>query len=86
MLFLICKRNYPNTYVAAADGVSAEIEVLKWWEKQEEKLPHWAPTCQQILLRQPSSAAVERVFSLLLQQPAESSIIRLALMLQYNKK
>ena len=50
-------------YLAAAEGVAPDIDVLKWWEKQEEKLPHWAATCRQVLLGQPSSAAVERVFS-----------------------
>lgn len=29
-------------YLAAAEGVSTDTDVLKWWEKQEDKLPHWA--------------------------------------------
>jgi len=49
-------------YLDAAEGVSAETELLKWSKKQE-KLPHWSAACQQVLLCQPSSAAVERVFS-----------------------
>ena len=44
----------------AAEGVSPNIEVLEWWDKQEE-LSHWAAACQQVLLCQPSSAAVESV-------------------------
>ena len=79
-------------YLAAAEGVSPEIEVLKWWEKQEKKLPHWSAACQQVLLCQPSSAAVERVFSSLKnsfgdqQSRALEDYIELALMLQHNKR
>ena len=53
------------TYLAAAaaEGVSPGLEQLKWWKKHETTLPFWAAACQQVLLCQPSSAAVERVFS-----------------------
>ena len=79
-------------YLAAAEGVSADIEVLQWWEKQEEKLPHWSAACQQVLLCQPSSAAVERVFSALKnsfgdqQGRALEDYVELSLMLQHNKR
>ena len=59
-----------------------------------EELPHWsaAAACQQVLLCQPSSAAVERVFSSLKnsfgdqQSRALEDYIELALMLQHNKR
>ena len=79
-------------YLAAAEGVSAEVEVLKWWEKHEDKLPHWSAACQQVLLCQPSSAAVERVFSFLnssfsdQQSRALEDYVELSLMLQCNKR
>ena len=79
-------------YLAAAEGVSAETELLKWWKKQEEKLPHWSAACRQVLLCQPSSAAVERVFSSLKnsfsdqQSRALEDYVELALMLQHNKR
>ena len=40
-------------YLAAAEGVSPNIKVLEWWDKQEE-LPHWTAACQQVLLCQPA--------------------------------
>ena len=42
-----------------------QTKVLEWWKSNESKLPHWAEACKCALLVQPSSAAVERVFSLL---------------------
>ena len=85
------QRELPQ-YLAAAEGVSAEVEVLKWWEKHEDKLPHWSAACQQVLLCQPSSAAVERVFSFLKnsfsdqQSRALEDYVELSLMLQLNKR
>lgn len=79
-------------YLAAAEGVSIDIETLKWWARQEEKLPNWAAACRQVLLCQPSSAAVERVFSTLQnsfgdqQSRALEDYVELALMLQHNRK
>ena len=48
-------------YLAAAEGVSPQTS--KYWNGEE--LPHWAAACQQVLLCQPSSAAVKRVISVL---------------------
>lgn len=85
------QRELPQ-YLAAAEGVSAEVEVLKWWEKHEDKLPHWSAACQQVLLCQPSSAAVERVFSFLKnsfsdqQSRALEDYVELSLMLQLNRR
>ena len=70
----------------------ADSEVLEWWHRNEMKLPNWANACKQALLIQPSSAAVERVFSLLqnsFQKQKESAMedyIESSLMLQYNKR
>ena len=55
------QRELLPAYLVAAEGVSTNIKVLEWWDKQEE-LPHWAAACQQVLLCQPSSAAVESIF------------------------
>ena len=43
-----------------ADGV-AKVDLLDWWIK----LPSWAAAYKKVILCQPSSAAVERVFSIL---------------------
>ena len=52
-------------YLAAVDGISSDVKPLEWWEHNENKLPHWSKVCKQLLLCQPSSAASERVFSIL---------------------
>ena len=78
-------------YLATAEGVS-NIELQEWWKRAEEKLPHWAAECRQVFLCQPSSAAVERVFSTLNncfgddQSRALEDYIELSLMLQHNKR
>ena len=68
------------------------VELLEWWKKHEERLPYWPAACQQVLLCQPSSTVVERVFSLLKnsfdeqQSSALEDYIDLTLILQRNKQ
>ncbi len=56
----------------------------------ETELPLWFSSCKSVLLIQPSSAAAERVFSLLAnyfnerQTSALEDYIQTSLMLQYN--
>ena len=70
----------------------ADSEVLEWGHRNETKLPNCANACKQVLLDQPSSAAVERVLSLLQnsfqkqQESAMEDYIESSLMLQYNKR
>ena len=50
------------------DGLKAELKAelkVDWWCGHEEQLPRWAFAVKQVLLVQPSSATVERVFSTL---------------------
>ncbi len=76
--------------MAKADGVSPTIDKLEWWKKHSNELPHWSAACKLVLLVQPSSAAAERVFSLLSNSFGEqqtSSLeetIEASIMLQYN--
>ena len=53
------------SYIAKSDGVSTEFDKLAWWESHQHELPNWSKACKTALLIQPSSAAAERVFSLL---------------------
>lgn len=85
------KRELP-TYLAKVDGVvgvSSEVGI-EWWKKYADELPHWSAAFQLILLVQPSSAAAERVFSLLTnsfsekQTSALEDCIEASIMLQYN--
>ena len=79
-------------YKAAAEDVSREIDTTKWWKDHQNELPAWAEACKLVLLVQPSSAAAERVFSLLensfsqRQNSALEDCISLSVMLQYNHK
>ena len=53
-------------YLAMAEDVSPSIDKNDWWMKHEtSELFHWSKACKIVLLVQPSSAATERVFSLL---------------------
>ena len=59
------KSELPSYLVKAAD-IDAEIDPLVWWKAHSADLPHWSTDASaNILLVQPSSAAAERVFSLL---------------------
>lgn len=77
------------TYLATAEDTADDVDTLAWWEQHTEKIPSWAKACQKILLCQPSSASVERVFSLLKQfndqqQSALEDYVETAIMIQYN--
>ena len=80
------------SYVAKADGVNPNFCCLRWWKNNCTSLPHWSALARQILLVQPSSAAAERVFSLLAnsfgdqQLNALQDYIETSIMLQYNKR
>ncbi len=79
-------------YKAAVEDVSQDIDTTKWWKDHGSELPAWAEACKLVLLVQHSSAAAERVFSLLQnsfserQNSALEDYISLSVMLQYNYK
>ena len=81
-----------TVYLAKADGVDAGTNCLKWWGECEPTLPNWAAAAKKVLVVQPSSAAAERVFSLLKssfgcqQDSSLKDYIESPLMLQYNKR
>ena len=77
------------TYLAATEDVSPEIDPIAWWKRHATELPKWAEAFRSVLLIQPSSAAVERVFSILQniitqQQSSLEDYVELSVMLQYN--
>ena len=65
---------------------------LEWWKSNASALPCWSQAAQKIVLVQPSSAAAERVFSLLKssfgdqQDNSLKDYVKSSLMLQYNKR
>ena len=78
-------------YIAKSDGVSTEFDKLAWWKIHQHELPNWSKACKTALLIQPSSAAAERVFSLLNnsfkdnQARALEDYIETSVILQYNR-
>ena len=80
------------TYLAKAADVSPSFSPLEWWKANATELPCWSAAARKVLLVQPSSAASERVFSLLKssfgdqQDSTLQDYIEASLMLQYNKQ
>ena len=77
-------------YVAAAQDVviSSEEKKVEWWKHHTEQLPNWSSAVKKVLLVQPSSAAAERVFSILkasFNDPL-ADYLQASAMLQYNKR
>ena len=82
------------TYLAKASVVASSdrsIDSLEWWKNNGTKLPYWSQAAQWIFLVQPSSAAAERVFSILnrfsdAQTNSLEDYVESTVMLQYNKR
>ena len=78
------------TYIAKADGISSDLSALEWWKLNSMDLPSWSHGVKKVLAIQPSSAAAERVFSLLntgfgdLQDNALRDYIEASVMLRFN--
>ena len=79
------------TYLAAVEDISLDYNPLEFWKRHKETLPSWTAALCKIILVQPSSAASERVFSILKQSFGEQQTtclqdyIEASLMPQYNK-
>ena len=80
------------TYLARAADTDENFDILEWWKRNSSHLPYWSAAAKRIFLVQPSSAASERVFSLLKnsfgdqQDNALQDYVEASLMLQYNKR
>ena len=80
-------------YLAAVDGIVdlSEQQKLAWWAARRHTLPHWASLVRKLLLIQPSSAASERVFSLLstLSSQQDNALedyhVEASVMIRYNE-
>ena len=78
------------SYLAAADGTPRDVNPLEWWEHNKGTLPKWSQGFSKIALIQPSSASVERVFSVLkkhftqYQHSALQDYVEVSVMLEYN--
>jgi len=87
------KKELPS-YLAKvrSTGDDSDIDCLKWWKSHESTLPVWSDATKRVLVVQPSSAAVERVFSILntafgnYQQNSLQDYIEVSTMLKYNSR
>ena len=52
-------------YIAASEDIDPSYDPLQFWKQHKQSLPAWSQAARQITLIQPSSAALERIFSLL---------------------
>ena len=83
------KQEFP-AYIAKAANVEALVDPLPLWKKYKTDLPNWSVAACKVVLVQPSSAAAERVFSILStsfgpqQDLALQDYIECSTMLQYN--
>ena len=83
--YLAIVGNIPNDFDALA-------KTWRWWRNNAAEIPSWASAVKKITLVQTSSAAAERVFSLLVtmfgdkQQDALEDYIEAALMLRVNNR
>jgi len=76
-------------YIAKASDVDSSVDILEWWKSASVELTHWPNAAQKVLSIQPSSAAAERVFSILsrftnTQMNSLEDYVECTIMLQYN--
>ena len=80
------------TYLSKVADLDDAYNPLEWWKINTSVLPHWSQAAKKVFLVQPSSAAAERVFSLLkssFNEQQDNSLkdyVKSSLMLQYNNR
>ena len=93
------KRELP-AYLAACAGFTVDHDdvkafsdkVFKWWQNHHSEFPTWAKAARMVFSFTPSSAASERVFSLLKQLFGDQQLSSLmdyiqgSIMLNYNDR
>ena len=85
------KEEFPF-YLAASEDTDPSYDPLQFWKHHEQSLPAWSQAARHITLVQPSSAASERVFSLLRnsfgerQNSSLQDYIKASIMMQYNNR
>ena len=85
------KSELPN-YIAACEDVDPSHDILTFWKNRARSLPHWSTAASKVAVVQPSSAAAERVFSILKRSFSDTQygslqdLIETSVMLQYNDR
>ena len=78
----------PN-YLAPAEDVGEEVDSLQWRTTHRQELPVWVSVFEKLILVQPSSAATERVFSLLnalFHDQQDNALKEASAMVQYDQE
>ena len=90
--FILKLKSELPTYLSKCADTERDYCVLQWWKQNSLELPYWAEAARKALLVQPSSAASERVFSMLKatfneqQDTTLQDYLEASLMLQYNNR
>lgn len=78
-------------YRALSRDLAGDIDIADWWRRMSRELPNFASLAFNLMLTQPSSACVERCFSLLrtmLSDKQESMLedgVEVSVMLRFNE-
>lgn len=79
-------------FKASGDEANYTLDVLHFWAQQRHEIPAWAKAARIVFSLSPSSAACERVFSLLKlffgeqREVCLADQLQTALMLAFNKR
>ena len=80
-----------DEYHIAASRVDVEYDLWEFWRDNRMRIPHWYSVAKDMTLMQPSSAFMERVFSILRacmderQESNYSDRIASSALLKYNR-
>ena len=90
-VLLNLKQEFP-LYVAAVEDISGDLDAILFWKQYANNIPTWKETTAKVLLLQPSSAATERVFSILKNSFGDQQLrsledyLETSLIVQHNDK
>ena len=90
-VLLNLKQEFP-LYVAAVEDISGDLDAILFWKQYANNIPTWKETTAKVLLLQPSSAAAERVFSILKNSFGDQQLrsledyLETSLIVQHNDK
>ena len=77
-------------YLAAAADFNPSYSICEFWKHHVDTLPHWSAAASKVAVLQPSSAAAERVFSILnrsfndAQNHTLQDLVETSVMMQFN--
>ena len=80
-----------DEYHIAASSVDVGYDLWEFWRDNRMRIPHWYSVAKDMALMQPSSAFMERVFSILRacmderQESCYSDRITASALLKYNR-